>query len=314
MSKSYHIDGTQEFGYSTHNRFLYSFYMYLNTVKIVCSLCDNYAPVNWLKGYVAHFCYIRLKSFDTFFKVVVEHKDYVSACSLLRMLGDSVAILRLVYMEPDENLRILRHCLYVLDGCKRSLEVLPEENVNEGALPDDELEDLNRQVKFNREHRERMMREVQEMLDKSPLKNKDESAFNKIVEDCNWKFKDFKNYKNVNANQYRWWELYDMIGRSKHFDLFSFFSQYAHGLSMSNLNTTPSQRVFDGIIGEGVALLELMNQYLLKFFEAENYYIYEGLLIPQMRDKILKCFDDKHRPTIEEWNRHHQLILSNIKR
>ena len=155
---------------------------------------------------------------------------------------------------------------------------------------------------------------MQEMLEKSPLKNKDEDAFNKIVEDCNWKFKEFKNYKNVNVNQYRWWELYDMIGRSKHFDLFSFFSQYAHGLSMSNLNATPSQRVFDGIIGEGVALLDIMNQYLLKIFESENYYIYEGLLIPQMRDKILECFDDEHRPTVDEWKLHLHSVLSKIKR
>lgn len=314
MSKSYHIDGTQEFGYSTHNRFLYSFYLYMNTVKTVCKLCDNYAPVNCLKGYVAHFCYLRLKSFDTFFKVVVEHKDYVSACSLLRMLGDSVAVFHLVYMEPDANLRILRHCLYVLDGCKKSLEVLPEENINKGTLPDDELEDLNRQVKFNREYREKMMREVLEMLDNSPLKNKDEAAFNRIVKDCNWKFKEFKDYRKIKNNQYQWRELYDIIGRSNHFDLLSFFSQYAHGLSMSNLNTKPSQRVFDGIIGEGVALLDLMNQYVLKLFGSEIYYIYEGLLRPQMRDKILKCFDDKHCPTIEEWNRHLQLILSNIKR
>lgn len=314
MSKYYHIDGTQEFGYSTHNRFLYSFYMYLNTVKTVCKLCDNYAPVNWLKGYVAHFCYVRLKSFDTFFKVFVEHKDYVSACSLLRMLGDSVAVFHLVYMEPDADLRTLRHCLYVLDGCKKSLEVLPEENINKGTLPGDELDDLNRQIKFNREHREKMMREVREMLDNSPLKNKDETAFNKIVEDCNWKFKEFKDYRKIKNNQYQWRELYEMIGRSNHFDVFSFFSQYAHGLSMSNLNTKPGQHVFDGIIGEGVALLDLMNLYALKFFGSEVYYIYEGLLIPQMRDKILKCFDDKHRPTIEEWNRHLQLILSNTKR
>ena len=288
--------------------------MYMNTVEIICSLCDNYAPVNWIKGYVAHFCYVRLKSFDTFFKVVVEHKDYVSACSLLRMLGDSVAVFHLVYMEPDENLRIFRHCLYVLDGCKKSMKVLSEENINKGTLPDDELEDLNRQIKFNREHREKMMREVKEMLENSPLKNKDEAAFNKIVEDCNWKFKEFKDYRKIKNNQYQWRELYDIIGRSKHFDLLSFFSQYAHGLSMSNLNAKADQRVFDGIIGEGVALLDLMNQSVLKFFESDIYYIYEGLLRPQMRDKILACFDDEHRPTIDEWNLRLHSILSKIKR
>ena len=105
-----------------------------------------------------------------------------------------------------------------------------------------------------------------------------------------------------------------MIGRSKHFDVFSFFSQYAHGLSMSNLNTKPGQHVFDGIIGEGVALLDLMNQYVLKLFGSEIYYIYEGLLRPQMRDMILKCFDDKHRPTVDEWNLHLHSVLSKIKR
>ena len=61
--------------------------MYMNTVKRLTNLYNN-ASVQFLKGYVAHFCYLRLKSFDTFIKVVWEHKDYVSANCLLRMLGD----------------------------------------------------------------------------------------------------------------------------------------------------------------------------------------------------------------------------------
>ena len=59
---------------------------------------------------------------------------------------------------------------------------------------------------------------------------------------------------------------------------------------------------------------DIMNQYLLKIFESENYYIYEGLLIPQMRDKILECFDDEHRPTVDEWNQYLHSVLSKIKR
>ena len=180
-------------------------------------------------------------------------------------------------------------------------------------MPDVELEELDRQIKLNREHRKRMIREVQEMLDKSPLKNKDEVSFNRIVEDCNWKFKEFRNYRKINRNQYQWKELYKMIGRSKYIDLLSFFSQYAHGLSMSNLNVEPDQSSFDGIIGEAVSLLDLMNQYVLSFFAAEKDHIYEGLLRPEIRDKILGCFDDKHRPTIEEWNRNIQLRLLKIR-
>ena len=86
MGFRYHIDGTQEFGYSPINRFEYSFHMYMNLVKRVCEL-HQFASVQYLKGYVAHFCYIRLVSFDTFIKVVVEHKDFVTANCILRKRG-----------------------------------------------------------------------------------------------------------------------------------------------------------------------------------------------------------------------------------
>ena len=141
MEPKYHIDGTEEFGYITINRFLYSFYMYMNTVKRLTSLY-NYANVQFLKGYVAHFCYLRLMSFDTLIKVVLNNKDYLSANCILRMLGDSVAVFRLIYMEPDKYLLVLRHSLYVIDGCERNLEVFPENNVNEGCLSDEELSAL----------------------------------------------------------------------------------------------------------------------------------------------------------------------------
>ena len=301
MGRKYHIDGTQEFGYSTINRCLYSFYLYMNTVKRVCKICNNYAPVDYIPGYVAHFSYIRLKSFDTLMKVVVEHKDYVSANCLLRMLGDCVAVFRLVYMEPDENLRILRHCLYVLDGCERNLDVLPEENINKGSIPDDELEDANKDIKFNRDWRLRMMGQVKEMLDQSPLQKINKAAFDRIVKDRNWKFKEFKEYKKKGSNQYQWRELYSIIDQCKFFDLLSFMSQYAHGLSMSNLNIVLDENNCDGILSETVGLIDRMNEYLMEFFDDANDFIYEGLLEPEMRDKILACFDKKYRPDVRTW-------------
>lgn len=301
MGFKFHIDGTQDFGYSTINRYLYSLYFYANTVNRICSIYNRNAPIDNIEGYAAQFCYIRLKSFDTYLKVIVEHKDYVTANCILRMLADSVAVFRLVYMEPNENLRLLRHCLYVLDGCEKSLEVLPEEKFNKGSILDVELEELDRQVKLNREHRMGMMREIQEMLDESPLKEIDKAAFDKIVQDKNWKFKEFKVYKNPKDNQYRWNELYDIIGKCKVFDLMSYISQYAHGLSMSNLNVKIDENVFDGLIGEGVGLLDIMTVYLLKFFSKDKRYIYAGLLEPDIRDRILTCYDEQHRPSIKVW-------------
>lgn len=300
MTQKYHIDGTEKFGYITINRFLYSFYMYMNTVKRITSLY-RYASVNYLKGYVAHFCYLRLRSFDTFIKVVLEHKDYVSANCLLRMLGDCVAVFRLVYREPDKDLLILRHCLYVIDGCERNLEVLPEKNINEDCLPEEELAELKKATQVNRAQRQRMIREAQEMLEASPLKQKDKAAFDRIVKDRNWKFKEFKDYTKKGSNQYQWRELYERIDCCKGFDLLSYISQYAHGLSMSNLVIELDEQNIDGIVSEAVGLIKRLHKYTMAFYPEEQKYILEGLLEPDMRDKILACYDDKHRPDIATW-------------
>lgn len=309
MEGRFHIDGTEEFGYSPINRFEYSFYMYMNTVKRITNLY-RFASVKDLKGYVAHFCYLRLKSFDTFIKVVVEHKDYVSANCLLRMLGDCVAVFRLIYREPDPDLLLLRHALYVIDGCEKNLAVLPEEDINKGSVPDDELAEANKQIQYNREHRQRLMNEAQEILYQSPLQAKDKAAFDKIVKDRNWKFKEFKDYRKITSNQYKWKELYDLIGCCKYIDLLSYMSQYVHGLSMSNLVMKLDESNLNGVVAEGVGLLDRLYGYALEFFEEEKQYILEGLLDPEMREKIRSCFDEQHRPDATTWN---QGVMSKIR-
>ena len=309
MGFRYHIDGTQDFGYSPINRFEYSFHMYMNTVKRLTSLYQ-YASVQYLKGYVAHFCYLRLKSFDTLIKVVVEHKDYVSANCLLRMLGDRVAVFRLIYGEKDKDFLLLRHALYVIDGCERNMAVLPEKDISEGALPDNELEEANRQIRYSREHRQRLMREAQEILNQSTLPQRDKAAFDKIVEDRNWKFKEFKFYKKKGSNQYKWQELYDLIDECKYYDLLSYISQYVHGLSMSNLVIKLDESNMDGVVAEGVGLLDRLHEYTLEFFTEEYENILEGLLDPEMSEKIRTYFDEQHRPDVATWN---QGVMNKIR-
>lgn len=309
MGPKYHIEGTKEFGYMVVNRFLYSFYLYKNTVKRITNLY-RFASVQDLKGYVAHFCYLRLKSFDTFLKVLIQHKDDVSANCLLRMLGDSVAVFRLIYMESDVELLILRHALYVIDGCEHNLEVLQEKNVNEGCLPQEELERSKEETRLAREHRLRLIHEAQEMLDASPLQQKNKEAFDKIVEDRNWKFKEFKYYKKKGSNQYKWQDLYELIDACNGFDLLSYISQYAHGLSMSNLVMNMNEQNINGVVSEAFMLIRRLHGYTLSFFAKEQEYILHGLLEPKMRDEILACFDVEYRPDVAAWN---QEVMNEIQ-
>ena len=309
MGANFHIDGTQEFGYSTINRYWYSFYIFMNTVKRVCARYNN-ASVWDLNGYAAHFCYRRLKAFDTLAKVVLEHEDYISAGCILRMLGDSVAVFHLIYMEPDPDLRWLRHALYVIDGCEENLKVLPDSEINKEVMTEVEFEQLQKGVRYNRNLRKRLMNQAQQILDRSPLHTKDKEAFDKIVKDRNWKFKEFKTYKRVYDNRFEQRELYERIDMCEGYDVLSFISQYAHGLSMSNLVMEMNERNRDGIIGEAFMLIRRLNAYMMNYFLMDYHYIMNGLLEPEMRDKILACFDDKYRPSNEAWN---QQIMNLMK-
>lgn len=309
MGMQFHIDGTEEFGYFTFNRCLYSFYVLMNTVKQVCARYDN-ASVWDLNGYAAHFCYLRLKSFDTLLKVVKEQDDFISAGCLLRMLGDSVAVFHLIYMEPDVDLRWLRHALYIIDGCERNMVALPENDMNEEALPENEREIYKEQNRHNRELRKRLQYQTQRIIDRSPLQNLDREAFDKIVTDRNWKFKEFKTYKRVGSNQYKWTELYERIGMCDGYDVLSFISQYAHGLSMSNLVMGMNERNHDGIVTEAYALIKRLNAYMMNYYLMDYYDIMNGLLEPEMRDKILSCYDEEHRPSIEMWNQQIKDLVS----
>lgn len=309
MGMQFHIEGTEEFGYITFNRCLFSFYNLLNTVKIVCARYNN-ASVWDLNGYAAHFCYLRLKSFDTLLKIVKEQNDFISASCLLRMLGDSVAVFHLIYMEPDPDWRWLRHALYIIDGCEQNMKALPENDLNEGTMPDDELEIFKEQNRLNRELRERLKYQAQRIVDRSPMQNLDREAFDKIVTDKNWKFKEFKTYKKVGSNQYKWTELYERIDMCEGYDVLSFISQYAHGLSMSNLVMEMNERNLDAVIGETFALIKRLNTYMMHYYLLDYYEIMNGLLEPDMRDKILSCYDEEHRPSIEMWNQHIKDLVS----
>lgn len=309
MEGQFQIDGTLLFGRSIVRRYLFSFYVFMNTVKRAYALHKD-ASVWDLNGYAAHFCYIRLKSFDTLTKVVLEHNDYISSNCILRMLGDSVAVFHLIYMEQDQDLLWLRHALYVMDGCEENMKVLPKPEINKDIMVGVEYEQLRNGLTYNVNLRKRLMYQAQQILDRSPLKNKDKEAFDRIVKDRNWKFKEFRTYKRVYDNRFEQRELYERIGMCEGYDVLSFISQYAHGLSMSNLVLDMNEYNRDGIIGEAFGLIKRLNTYAMCFFLMDYDEIMRGLLEPDMRDKILSCYDDKQRPSIKKWNKQVQDLIS----
>jgi hypothetical protein len=116
------------------------------------------------------------------------------------------------------------------------------------------------------------------------------------------KFKKFEDYKKIKNNQYQWADLYKLIGCCEDSDLLSYISQYAHGLSMSNLVTKMNEKNMNAIMSEAVGLIDILHEYALDFFESDYMYIMQGLLVPETRDKIRTYFDEEHRPDAASWD------------
>ena len=79
-------------------------------------------------------------------------------------------------------------------------------------------------------------------------------------------------------------------------------SQYVHGLSMSNLVNTNNAIDCNGLLFEGIGLLETMIDYMLIFFKDDQFAIFTIFLESEMQKKLFWCFDDEHRPKVNEWN------------
>mgnify|MGYP007032401946 FL=1 len=66
----------------------------------------------------------------------------------------------------------------------------------------------------------------------------------------------------------------------------------------------------DGILCEALALIKRLNAYLMEYYLMDYHFIMNGLLEPDMRDKILSCYDEEHRPSIENWNQQIKDLIS----
>ena len=95
--------------------------------------------------------------------------------------------------------------------------------------------------------------------------------------------------------------MYERIEMCEGYDVLSFISQYAHGLSMSNLVMEMNERNRDGILSEALGLIKRLNTYMMHYYISDYDYIMNGLLESEMRDKILACYDEEHRPSNEAW-------------
>jgi hypothetical protein len=261
--------------------------------NVIVAKAKNVYPTNSVSdipGYVLEFCRKVLIQATTLVKVAREEEDYNTVCSLVRMLADNVATINLVYNCQDDEERVLRHLLYVLDGVTERYKYLKDRKVtNDGRIPRETFEALKRQVEGARDNAAGCMDFCDRNIKALPVYSFNKDEVDILIKNRNWKYKNIVPLSRKDKNAYTWKEMYGLLSLKKMDEMMSFFSQYVHGLSISNIATGDSDD-FDAPLSFAVCLLGWLFYYLRKVYEPHiGEYTWEDIdrMVPGLLDALM---------------------------
>ena len=249
----------------------------INVCRVIVDKAKEVYPVpsiSDMAGYILEFCHKLLIQTTTLICVARKREDYNTLCALVRILADNIATLNLVYCAKDEEERILRHLLYVLDGISARYNMLNGRPMEyNGTIPRETYEELYHQVLSAKENAIECIMYCETTIRKSPYYSAKKGAFEKLIRDKNWKFKTFDKPERKEA--YTWKEMYGLTGIKLADEMFPFLSQYIHGLSVSNI-ALDDKDDFDAPLSFAYCLLYWLFEFLCKIYEPlVKDYIYE---------------------------------------
>lgn len=249
----------------------------VDKAKMVCSSTS----VSDMPGYCLEFCRKVLIQADSLVDVAKKREDYCTVCSLVRMLADNIATINLVYCRQDDDERILRHLLYVLDGIHVRHRLLNEREVKyDGKIPKETFEALHLQVEDAKRNAEGCIKYCVDTIKKSPYYTLSQTDLEELISRRNWKFKRITKPKEA----YSWKEMYAMLEIKTADEMFPYLSQYVHGLSVSNISLNDVDD-FDAPLSFAICLLGWLFNFLRRLYEPQiGEYTWEDLrtMVPEM--------------------------------
>lgn len=260
----------------------------------ICTVIVNKAKkvyptpsISDMPGYVLEFCCKVLRQTTTLNRVAREREDYNTLCSLVRMLADSIATINLVYCAKDDEERIIRHLLYVLDGVSARYKMLDGRPVEyNGTIPRETYEALCAQVQGAKDNAVKCIEYCVTTIRKSPVYSIKKDAFELLIHNKNWKFKTVDKPKSRDA--YTWKEMYGMTGVKLADEMFPFLSQYVHGLSVSNI-AIDDKDDFDAPLSFAYCLLYWLFEFLRRLYEPQiEEYTMEDIrkMVPELFQQV----------------------------
>jgi len=188
--------------------------------------------VNDVSGYALEFCRKTIVQATTMVKVAHEQEDYNTVCALVRILADNVSTIKLIYTAEDVEEKILRHLLYVMDGVSIRYGYLKGyPKPYDGKIPKETYDALCIQVQEAKDNASDCIVFCTNAIKSRPDYSAKHQCYDELIKYHNWKYKTTDKPKEA----YSWKELYMNLDVKEAGEMFSYFSQYVHGLSISNI-------------------------------------------------------------------------------
>ena len=227
--------------------------------KQVCPI----PAINDIPAYTLEFIHKVLIQVSTMVKISRERVDYNTVCALVRIMADNIASINLIYEIKYPEEKALRHFLYILDGISLRYNMLKEHPMRyDGTIPEESFEALKNQVEGAKENAGRCINFCTNVIKHLPVYAERSRDVDNLIRTKNWKFKTIDKPNEF----YTWKEMYEMLKIKEGKEMFSFFSQYVHGLSVSNI-AMGDKDDFQAPLSFAVCLLGWLLDFLRREYE-----------------------------------------------
>ena len=177
----------------------------------------------------------------TFESLTREGIDVVSARCLLRGILDNIAVYCFIYERDSEIEVLFRHYLYALDGIK----IYRDNVVNNIVIVNEKKPILY--------YCDEILQQLNSRLSCHPYSQLDNINVNEIINMANWRYETLNNPRKLS-----YLKLYKEIGfEEKTANYYqSFFSQFSHGLFLSNIEQKTSVSIRD-VLNESIPIISV---------------------------------------------------------
>ena len=213
--------------------------------------------------------------FTTLWNIIIHDKDFCCANIIIRSIADNISSLNLIYQQTiEEEIKILRHNLYLLDDIDTRLENIQPPIKNEN-IPEEEFGKL-----LNQQHRfmENLMGAKNVLLNnitQLKLYTSHKQQIEELIKKghYNWKFisLDIEPSKINNKNNvYTWKKMYSLLDlKGQEYFFSSYQSSYVHGLSLSNITIMPNKENLSILLSIALALMVRLELYIRNYYQSD---------------------------------------------